>query len=455
MSKNGSNRSFIDSVEVKKPCTESWDEMSGNEQVRFCSHCAKNVNNLSEMTRKEATRLVRASGGNLCIRYIPHPVTRRPMFAEQLLQITRRTPRLTAGVMSASLSLSTMAYAQGDSALPDPAIVAERRVDESPTAEIAPARPTRLRGTVTDPVGAVIPNARVTITSVQAGATLATTTNDVGDYEFTELRPGRYMIETDSPGFSTSRREIVVAERTDTVSDASMEIGFEISVDVTLDVELYAEAMGGVMVSVSYSTPLASAVADEDIDRVRELIAQGENVNGKDDAYDDITPLFVAVETGNLEIIQTLLDAGAKVNARNSQKRTPLMQIDSDATAELIDVLIRHGSKLNLTDDQHNTALISGIDSGIEASVVEAMIRAGADVRLANKSGRTALMQAADRDDFEIVKLLVEAGADVNARDEDGDTAYDMTGEEEIEQFLIGSGAIVTAKTDSPASPDQ
>jgi hypothetical protein len=30
-----SKKSFIDSVEVKSPCTEDWAQMQGNERVRF------------------------------------------------------------------------------------------------------------------------------------------------------------------------------------------------------------------------------------------------------------------------------------------------------------------------------------------------------------------------------------------------------------------------------------
>src|SRR4051812_30007092 len=107
-----SKKSFIDSVEVSSPCTKNWNEMAGNDRVRFCSHCSKNVNNLSEMTRKEALRFVRSSEGRICVRYIPDPITRRPMFAEQLLQIARRAPGLAAGVMTASMSISTATYAQ-------------------------------------------------------------------------------------------------------------------------------------------------------------------------------------------------------------------------------------------------------------------------------------------------------------------------------------------------------
>src|SRR3954464_1520431 len=92
--------------------------MSGNDRVRFCSHCAKSVNDLSTMTRKEATRFVRTSGGDICIRYIADPVTRQPLFAEQLLQITRRAPSLAAGVVTASMAVTTASYAQTPEAPP-------------------------------------------------------------------------------------------------------------------------------------------------------------------------------------------------------------------------------------------------------------------------------------------------------------------------------------------------
>src|SRR4051812_38970113 len=94
--------------------------MEGNDRVRFCSHCAKHVNNLSEMTRKEATRFVRASGGDICIRYIVDPRTKRPIFAQQLLQITRRAPAIGAGVLTASIAVSTAAYAQEREPAPMP-----------------------------------------------------------------------------------------------------------------------------------------------------------------------------------------------------------------------------------------------------------------------------------------------------------------------------------------------
>jgi len=62
-------RSPLDRVEVAAPCSASWEEMAGDERVRFCDHCALNVYNLSAMSRNDAEELVRAHEGRLCIRY--------------------------------------------------------------------------------------------------------------------------------------------------------------------------------------------------------------------------------------------------------------------------------------------------------------------------------------------------------------------------------------------------
>lgn len=61
---------MLDQVTVASPCTASWDEMVGDERVRFCLICEKNVYNLSAMTREDAERLLKErAGGELCVRY--------------------------------------------------------------------------------------------------------------------------------------------------------------------------------------------------------------------------------------------------------------------------------------------------------------------------------------------------------------------------------------------------
>ncbi len=58
-----------------------------------------------------------------------------------------------------------------------------------------------ISGTVTDPASAAIPNAQVTITDTEHGATYQTTTNTSGNYSQTHLLAGQYKIVITAPGF--------------------------------------------------------------------------------------------------------------------------------------------------------------------------------------------------------------------------------------------------------------
>ena len=63
------NLSNLDLIEVASPCPASWDEMSGDAQVRYCRHCRLNVYNLSEMSREEAEAFIRQREGRTCVRF--------------------------------------------------------------------------------------------------------------------------------------------------------------------------------------------------------------------------------------------------------------------------------------------------------------------------------------------------------------------------------------------------
>jgi hypothetical protein len=61
---------MLDRLSVASPCSESWGEMVGDERVRYCLKCEKNVFNLSAMNRDEAEALLQQrAGGEVCVRY--------------------------------------------------------------------------------------------------------------------------------------------------------------------------------------------------------------------------------------------------------------------------------------------------------------------------------------------------------------------------------------------------
>ena len=60
---------LLEQISVASPCTVNWDEMTGDDHVRFCGQCELNVHNLSHMSRNEAETLVAQTEGKRCIRF--------------------------------------------------------------------------------------------------------------------------------------------------------------------------------------------------------------------------------------------------------------------------------------------------------------------------------------------------------------------------------------------------
>jgi Carboxypeptidase regulatory-like domain len=91
-----------------------------------------------------------------------------------------------------------------------------------------------IRGTVTDPDGATIPNAQVQITDQGTLKVYSYKTNDSGFYEAAALPAGRYNATIVAPGFNTNVIEGIVLNGSDTVSaNASLHVSTSTSVQVT------------------------------------------------------------------------------------------------------------------------------------------------------------------------------------------------------------------------------
>ena len=59
----------LELIQIATPCEASWDDMKGDDRVRFCRHCRLSVYNLSDMPREEAEKFVAQREGRLCVRF--------------------------------------------------------------------------------------------------------------------------------------------------------------------------------------------------------------------------------------------------------------------------------------------------------------------------------------------------------------------------------------------------
>ena len=82
-----------------------------------------------------------------------------------------------------------------------------------------------ISGTVTDPAGAAIPNAQVTITDTERGEVLQTKTNSSGNYSQTHLLAGQYKVAIAAPGFADLNAAAVVQVDATTRVDGQLQIG--------------------------------------------------------------------------------------------------------------------------------------------------------------------------------------------------------------------------------------
>lgn len=97
-----------------------------------------------------------------------------------------------------------------------------------------------LLGVVTDPGGATVASARVSITNLESGVSVTPPTSSDGSYLAPLLLPGRYSVRVEAPGFKSVTRTPV-----------ELRLGDRTRIDITLEVGNVSES-----VTVSVATPL-------------------------------------------------------------------------------------------------------------------------------------------------------------------------------------------------------
>ena len=124
-----------------------------------------------------------------------------------------------------------------------------------------------ITGTVTDPTGAVVPNASVTITNVGTNISQSTTTGSDGSYRFSLVPPGTYAVEIKAANFSTVRISGIVVEASQTIPlNRQLELAkAQQVIEVTEQAPLVQTATSDLAYQVDSSTIQHAALVDRDI----------------------------------------------------------------------------------------------------------------------------------------------------------------------------------------------
>lgn len=161
-------------------------------------------------------------------------------------------------------------------------------------------------------------------------------------------------------------------------------------------------------------------------DTVRYWLEKGFDVNDSDD-LGNTAIMFATKDWIDIEILNLLIESGAKLDVANDKGITPIMQMmaadfsHEDAPAEYEAMMLRmiaEGGDLTAIDNLGNGMLHYAMKGKKSTEVMQKILDAGADVNQADQYGTTPIMEAVlSTKDPAVIEFLVNAGADLSVRD--------------------------------------
>nr|XP_023475346.1 kinase D-interacting substrate of 220 kDa isoform X6 [Equus caballus] len=159
-------------------------------------------------------------------------------------------------------------------------------------------------------------------------------------------------------------------------------------------------------------TPLMIAAEQGNLEIVKELIKNGANCNLED--LDNWTALISASKEGHVHVVEELLKYGASVEHRDMGGWTALMWACYKGRTEVVELLLSHGANPSVTGLQYSVYPIIWAAGRGHADIVHLLLQNGAKVNCSDKYGTTPLVWAARKGHLECVKHLLAMGADVD-----------------------------------------
>lgn len=167
------------------------------------------------------------------------------------------------------------------------------------------------------------------------------------------------------------------------------------------------------------NTLLKIAVLNSQVNIVRTLLDEGADVNAPDS--NGTICLHTAVDIGNKDVVRLLVEKGSYLNGRNDNYETPLAVSVTKENVAVVNILLDKHANVNITDSFGNSPLHVAVANG-NLQICTLLLEKGKDIELnlQNVEGYTPLMLALINGHEEIATLLCEHNCDGSIMGSDG-----------------------------------
>ena len=160
---------------------------------------------------------------------------------------------------------------------------------------------------------------------------------------------------------------------------------------------------------------LLAAAYRNDVSAARKLVADGADVNAKDDSQQSAYLIATSEVGDDPRLLELALAAGADVDARDSFDGTGLIRAAERGHDRIVGRLLRTEIDVDHVNRLGWTALLEAIVLGeggrAHTDTVRLLVRAGADVDLADRDGTTPLAHARRRHFTALERILRQSDA--------------------------------------------
>lgn len=205
------------------------------------------------------------------------------------------------------------------------------------------------------------------------------------------------------------------------------------------------------------SSPLYVACEEGEPEIVKLLIENGADVNfpvyRKGEVY--YTPLIISSAYGYDDIVKLLVDNGADPNISGYDKDFPLHFASGKNYVDIVDLLIKGGANVNVKNIEEATPLHKAARTNSVATIQQ-LLKHGADIDAITDIGYTALCEACTANKKDAVRVLLEAGADPNIPVDNGETPLHKAvknNNKEIIELLLKHGADINKEDGDEYTP--